>query len=496
VGHKVKSNGEVFTPDYIVKNMLDFVGYTDKIAQKHIIDNSCGDGAFLVEIVKRYCEQSDKKALKSELEKYIHGIEIDNSNYVDCLKSLDYVAAEYGVTGVRWDIKNADTLGVSAYDGKMDFVVGNPPYVRVHNLKDSHQKVKSFRFSQSGMTDLYITFYEIGFNMLNKTGKMCLITPSSFLTSVSGSELRSYVYDTRNLMKVIDIGHYQPFENITAYTFITMFDMSKKSDTIDYHVYDGENRQAQFIDTLSYAELYIDGKMFFGAKSDLRLLSEIGELSQDVAHNIVQVKNGFATLADKVFIGNIDSDDMIIIDTIKASTGKWTKSIFPYDAKSRPISEREIQQKHSEVYEYLISQKEQLLARSIQNKNEWYLFGRTQAINDVYKNKLAINTTIKDVNSIKLNVVPAGSGVYSGLYILYDGGYSEIKKALLNERFIGYVKSLKKYKSGGYYTFSSRDLRNYLTHYIITSNVSKKNKEVYEQSRIFTGNQRLVPSLS
>ena len=52
-----KANGRVYTPDYIVKNLLDLAGYYEEnILKKHVVDNSCGDGAFLVEIVDRYCK--------------------------------------------------------------------------------------------------------------------------------------------------------------------------------------------------------------------------------------------------------------------------------------------------------------------------------------------------------------------------------------------------------------------------------------------------------
>ena len=53
----VKHSGQVFTPDFLVFSILDYAGYTKgKILQKHVIDNSCGDGAFLCEITNRYCE--------------------------------------------------------------------------------------------------------------------------------------------------------------------------------------------------------------------------------------------------------------------------------------------------------------------------------------------------------------------------------------------------------------------------------------------------------
>ena len=50
----------------------------------------------------------------------------------------------------------------------------------------------------------------------------------------------------------------------------------------------------------------------------------------------VSVKNGFATLADKVFIGDFDFTEGTI-DILKASTGKWSKCIYPYDKKGKPL---------------------------------------------------------------------------------------------------------------------------------------------------------------
>lgn len=63
-----KSNGRFYTPNYIVKNILDMSGYYDEnILCKNVIDNSCGDGAFLTEIVNRYCEISSKKKISKDL---------------------------------------------------------------------------------------------------------------------------------------------------------------------------------------------------------------------------------------------------------------------------------------------------------------------------------------------------------------------------------------------------------------------------------------------
>lgn len=495
---RVKHNGEIFTPAYLVNNMLDFVGYTGQaIIRKHIIDNSAGAGAFLVEIVKRYCrEAGDSRNLKRELQTYIHGIELEKDNVEQIIARLNAIAAEYGIQNVKWDIKHGSALDIDDYDGKMDFVVGNPPYVRVHNLQDNHKTVKSFKLSNYGMTDLYITFYEISFDMLSPTGRLCLITPSSWLSSLSGKELRRYIDEQRNLIKVIDIGHFQPFENAMTYTFITMFDKTQSTDEVEYYIYDGQKQQPKYVDRLNYADFYHDGRMFFSSRKTLNLLNDINQRAKDITYPGLQVKNGFATLADKIFLGAIDIQDKLVIDTIKASTGKWVKAIFPYNDQAKPLAEKDIQTKHKAVYKYLLSRKADLENRSIERGSQWYLYGRSQAIHDVSQPKLAINTIIKDLNSIKLNHVPAGSGVYSGLYITYDGDFDDIKRLILTDDFVNYVKSLKKYKSGGYYTFSSKDLKNYLLYRIVKDNLITNKKGIYEQRNILANNKQLVPGLS
>ncbi len=194
-----KESGQVFTPPYLVCDILDVAGYRGiAILRKHIIDNSCGDGAFLQEIVARYCaaflqQSSDVLLLCQDLSTFIHGIELDPIAYTACVQNLTTIAAQYGVEKVAWDIRNADALSVPDYDHRMDYVVGNPPYVRVHNLADTYQQVKHFRFTQGGMTDLYLAFFEVGFRMLCPGGKLCYITPGSWINSVAGGALRNYI---------------------------------------------------------------------------------------------------------------------------------------------------------------------------------------------------------------------------------------------------------------------------------------------------------------
>ena len=479
----VKQHGRVYTPDYLVKVILDFGGY-DKpnILKKHVIDNSCGDGAFLTEIVRRYCasfltQKQDLSKLKHELETYIHGIELEAVECDKCILNLNKVVEEYGISKLKWDITNADTLTVDRFNAKMDYVVGNPPYVRVHNLEESYEIVKKFKFAEGGMTDLFIVFFEIGFNMLAKGGLMCLITPSSWLGSLAGTHLRQHIYTHQNLSGVIDLEHFQPFE-ATTYTFISRFSKSKKNSQIDYYTFDGEKLKAKFQEKLSYSDIQIGKNFYFSKKTHLSLLNNI---KTTYGYPYVSVKNGFATLADKVFISDFDFTEGTI-DILKASTGKWSKCIYPYDKKGKPLPLKDFMN-NTEAYNHLLSHQDKLSkSRDIEDDKFWYLFGRTQALKDVSKVKYAINTLIKDKGSIKLECVPQGAGIYSGLYILTDIEFETIKQLVYSEDFINYIKLLKNYKSGGYYTFASKDLEQYLNY---------KLSEKYGQSRISNGSREL-----
>ena len=479
----VKQHGRVYTPDYLVRLILDYGGYYGAgLLGKHTIDNSCGDGAFLKEVVKRYCsvfrEQSDDLSkLKRDLEKYIHGIELDTHECEACIQNLNEIAAGFGLSDIRWDVINGDTLTIDKYNGKMDFVFGNPPYVRVHNLEGSYDAVKNFRFAEQGMTDLFIVFFEIGFNMLSKEGIMCLITPSSWLSSKAGSHLRLYVKQHNNLSGLIDLEHFQPFE-ATTYTLISRFQSPQSFESIDYCNFDDEKVTKRNLCSLSLKDISI-GDSFYLAKEDK--LAELRAIKTGHSYPYVSVKNGFATLADKVFIGDFGFSEGTI-EILKASTGKWSKCIYPYDSNGKPIP-LDMFMRNKSAYKHLLAHVDKLANnRNIENNKEWYLFGRTQALNDVSKKKYAINTIIKDKDSIKLEIVPEGKGLYSGLYILTEIEFEEIQKLIVSEDFINYIKLLRNYKSGGYYTFSSKDIEQYLNY-----KLSKK----YGQSRLPNSSREL-----
>ena len=476
---KKKKDGKIFTPKETVWRMLSDVLHWNHLkyedgrvywpnTRKHIIDNSCGDGAFLAVIVDFYIHNTlittrrSKKEVKEMLETYIHGIELDPVEYEKCIKRLDEVAARDGIRDVKWDIRNCDALSCHDFDGKMDFVIANPPYIRTHDLDCD---LTGYEFTTEGMKDIYLAFYELGFRMLNETGQMCYITPSSWFTSGAGQKMRDYIAENRNLKYIEDYGHYQLFENATTYVAITRFN-KERNDEVEYVTMERTDDDDGFWKgsiRVTYEDMVIDGKFYFSVKSQLDKMREIAEYgkSQKKGEKMFQVKNGYATLADDIFIpGDMpwNLSDKYTISAMKSSTGRWAHCIYPYDECGKLITEDELKLKAGFEYNWLLRNREKLENRA--TEEPWYAFGRTQAINDTFTEKWAIKSIVKSVKDLRPVKVPAGSGVYGGLYILTE--HPEGLKVLETEDFMSYVKMLGKYKSGGYYTFSSKELENYL----------------------------------
>lgn len=456
---KKKIRGCVYTPEYPVREILDFGGYFgEEILSKHVMDNSCGDGAFLKEVVRIYCTEFLKRSrdtvrLKRELETFVHGVEIEESAVELCVQNLDDEALRFGLIGIAWDIRHADALSMGDYDGRMHFVFGNPPYVRVHNLGNTYASVRRFSCGRSGMTDLFIVFFEVGLRMLTRHGKMALITPSSWLTSNAGTVLREHIVRERNLFAVVDLEHFQAF-SATTYSLISLFVQGKRATSVDYFKFDSASKRRVFVENLNYEDFRLGKGFYFSESSSLQKVKSVRNSCLDAG---APVKNGFATLADSVFIGDFDFCEGTI-DVVKASTGEWKKCIFPYDDCGNALSPERIAEKKA-AFAVLVENKARLLnGRDVKDPAVWYLFGRTQALHDVCKNKIAVSSIIREKESLKLNRVPAGKGVYGGLYILTDLDISVFEKILRSDEFFDYVKILKNYKSGRYYTFSSKDL--------------------------------------
>ena len=87
---RIKQNAEIFTPTLLVQEMLDKLEEQSPTLFSDLtntfLDNSCGDGQFLSEVVIRKMERSGctlKQALSTT-----YGVEFMEDNVIECRKRL------------------------------------------------------------------------------------------------------------------------------------------------------------------------------------------------------------------------------------------------------------------------------------------------------------------------------------------------------------------------------------------------------------------------
>lgn len=479
-------NEQVYTPSKVVNFILDNVGFNNKcgIDRKHIIDNSCGNGNFLVEIVKRIF-QFIPNIDREYLEIYVHGIEIDELAYNEAINRLNKIATEHNISNVKWDVRNSNALAITDFDDCMDYVVGNPPYCNVHHMsKENYDLLKTkFFFCSDGMTDLYIGFFEKGIQMLKSNGILGYITPNSWLTSKAGYWLRDHLYSHNSLQKIYNFDTDKLFNDATTFTCITIIDNNRSFDDDNIVVYHGNfndlSDNKQHCSVVDKHDIYVSEKILTNLKDDV-IRHIIDYEIKDYDKRFI-VKNGLATLKDKLFVINPNDKDTNvdiyvelycneIIDCVKASKGEFKYIIYPYDDSGKPLS-----------YDNLCLYVRSLLKRRAERldidmtQENWYLYGRTQAIKDVNKYRVSCNNLIRDKNDVILRELPANTAVYSGFYIIRNGMpqnreemkllYHQVEDALKTNLFANYVKSIGKSKNGGYYTFSTKDLEQFLNYF-------------------------------
>jgi len=134
---RVADHGEVFTPPWLVEAMLDLVKEETERIDSKFLEPACGDGNFLVQILKRKLAAVEKKYGKSEFErKYfallalmsLYAIELLSDNIADCRANLIKIFAEY----LKLDPSD-ETYRAGYYVLSQNLVHGDATKMRTHN---------------------------------------------------------------------------------------------------------------------------------------------------------------------------------------------------------------------------------------------------------------------------------------------------------------------------------------------------------------------------
>ncbi len=134
-------------------------------------------------------------------------------------------------------------------DGGFEVVIGNPPYVRSINLKESypqewvyyHSKYKTASFRE---WDIYLVFVEKALSLLKNSGRLGYILPNKFLNSQVGEGLREMLAAGKFLEKLVHFEAFQIFQGATTYTCL-LFLNKAGNETANIARYQGPIERAE-----------------------------------------------------------------------------------------------------------------------------------------------------------------------------------------------------------------------------------------------------------
>lgn len=483
-----KELGQVWTPDWLVYSILDNIGYTcdnPAIINSKIMEPSFGSGAFLIEITRRLIDVCERYGMKtSDIEdtvnRNIYGIEYDANIFMQTLQSLKLLCSSYGFNVPFNNLVRMDALDYNpAVD--FDYIVGNPPYVRIQSLSNDMREKMSKLSAASGNTDLYIAFYDICINWLELDGKLSFISPSGWMKGSSQKYFRAMLSSTESIISIHDYSDIRIFDGVDTYTAVLTLrspvkSMVKHISEFTYYRMNSNNQMA-FSTHVKFND-FKDGKSLrlLCLNSNEKKILKIclaSDYKNSIQSNFI-VSNGVATLSDSVFLindGNFNNDSLIY-PAIKASKYHGgsidAKIIFPYimDASGRfnIIDENELLRNHSLVYNHLIANKDILEKRKRDKGTQWYAYGRSQSIQITNKQKLIINPIVSPDSNISAYIIPAGTIIYSGLVITeYDNGMplKKLIPIIESNLFHEYAMIVGSPMSGGYRRLSSPDVKSF-----------------------------------
>ena len=305
-----KNSGCVYTKKWVVKMMLDLCGYTPEndLSGLTVVEPSCGEGSFVIEMADRLCRASN-------------GRNVDLEKLAGCIKAYDIDANALAI--VREDTFDLLTLNgfepsaakalvdhwfiegdfIESEGIVADLVIGNPPYIRATDIPKDIRLSYCKRLDAFTMgTDMYIAFMEKGVRALKAGGKLCFICSDRWQKNQSGEKFRKFIEKQKmHLSFNCHMHDVEAFEKeVTAYPAITMIQHGEGAcvDIVCNASFDAGSAQTVVADYRCGKCSPDDGSFAYASQKERDTLIEFPTIEEAG----ITIGIGIATGKDAVFI--------------------------------------------------------------------------------------------------------------------------------------------------------------------------------------------------
>ncbi|MFF3173214.1 Eco57I restriction-modification methylase domain-containing protein [Streptomyces sp. NPDC057900] len=371
-------HGEVFTRRWVVDLALDLLGYTaDKdLTEVRLVEPACGAGAFLVAIASRISSScrahnrpiTDALAAVRALDLLDRNVLRSRATVETQLVAEGWPAEESRKVAAAW-VEQGDYLLQADVGNRADYVVGNPPYIRLEDVPDA--RMAAYRqacTTMGGRADIYVGFYEVALRSLTPGGRLGFICADRWMRNQYGRSLRQMVRSRFSMDVALVMHDVDAFEDqVSAYPAITIISNRTQGHAVaadttrefgsaqapDFVSWCAQN-SSESITTTAFRAARMpnwfpdEGSWPAASPSRLAVLEELTErfrLLED-GKTGTRVGIGIATGADKVFLtadkGLIESDRLLPMAMVRDTTSgvlDWhgTYLVNPWTAEGRLV---------------------------------------------------------------------------------------------------------------------------------------------------------------
>jgi len=474
--------------------MLDLIGYTSDrdLSQFRIVEPSIGSGAFIIPIIERLLASAKKYGVQLEgLYDSVFGMDIQTNHVETCRAEAVNLLHKYGFEEnvdslVKSWIQPGDFL-LDEIPDNVDFVVGNPPYIRSENLDKSTEQLYRKRWrTMRGRSDIYIGFYERGLRILNNGGRLIYICADRWMHNSYGRSLRGFIssrYAVEVILRMHDVDAFET--NVSAYPAITL--ISNSAQSASYVVdasFDFNERSAREVILFMRENIEsASGRGWEGAKlpqwfstddlwpsgppETIKLLESLQERFSTLdADGTTQIAIGVATGNDKAYIVDSNTDEkveperllpLVMTDDIREGVLKQPSKMLlnPWDDEGNLVDLNDYP-----LFAQAMERRPEIRNRYVAKKNPklWYRTIDKIKPGVLHQPKLLL----QDMKS-RITPVYEPGGLYPHhnlYYIVSDTWDLEVLGGLLMSRIAeGFVKAYGVKMRGGTLRFQTQYLR-------------------------------------
>lgn len=238
-----ESKGIVYTKPWVVELLLDLAGYRPErnLVDSVVVEPSAGEGAFLVQLAQRLilsCLRQNRPI--SDCHKSIIAYEIDSTSSDKACSAVSDSLVSIGIDScvayslARGWIRTGDYLLESSSLQAADFVIGNPPYVRLEDIPGEVANIyRSAYPTMKGRADLYVGFFEAALRQLRKDGVCAFICADRWMLNQYGAELRKFVTAGYDVGAIVEMHNANAFDDeVSAYPAITIIRRRSQRPTV------------------------------------------------------------------------------------------------------------------------------------------------------------------------------------------------------------------------------------------------------------------------